>query len=84
MLKKQFLLILFFVFVFMIDSWAQCSMCRLAAETSFASGSEIGKGLNNGILYIMIIPYILFAILALILFSKPIRSKVLKYLPLKR
>jgi uncharacterized membrane protein len=39
---------------------AQCAMCRASVE---ASGDEklsnLGKGLNKGILYLMVIPYLL-------------------------
>ena len=35
-------------------------MCKAVAENSAEAGS-IGKGLNNGIVYIMAIPYILLA-----------------------
>jgi hypothetical protein len=39
---------------------AQCAMCRASVESS---GDEklanLGKGLNKGILYLMVIPYLL-------------------------
>lgn len=53
---------------------AQCSMCRFMAESSYANGSDIGKGLNNGILYIMFIPYILLLSVGYLLFKN--REKV--------
>ncbi len=49
---------------------AQCSMCRLMAESSYQSGSEIGRGLNGGIMYIMGIPYVLLLVGGFILFKK--------------
>lgn len=49
---------------------AQCSMCRLMAESSYQSGSEIGRGLNGGIMYIMGIPYVLLLVGGFILFRK--------------
>ena len=45
-------------------------MCRFAAESSYASGSDIGKGLNNGIVYMMGIPYILLIGVGVLLFKK--------------
>ncbi len=49
---------------------AQCSMCKLMAENSYQSGSEIGRGLNGGIMYIMGIPYILLLVGGVVLFKK--------------
>jgi hypothetical protein len=49
---------------------AQCSMCKLMAENSYQSGSEIGRGLNGGIMYIMGIPYILLLLGGVVLFRK--------------
>lgn len=53
-----------------MDVQAQCSMCRLMAESSYAGGSDIGKGLNDGITYIMGIPYLLLLIGGYVLFKK--------------
>tara|TARA_B110000977_G_scaffold186355_1_gene252191 strand:+ start:1335 stop:1577 length:243 start_codon:yes stop_codon:yes gene_type:complete len=39
-----------------------CSMCKAVAETSVAGGNSQGAGLNAGILYIMVFPYILIAV----------------------
>lgn len=38
---------------------AQCSMCRAVAESSQSGGSSIADGLNTGILYLMMFPYLL-------------------------
>ncbi len=38
---------------------AQCAMCKAVAESSQQGGSSIAVGLNNGILYLMIFPYLL-------------------------
>ena len=40
-------------------SHAQCAMCRATVESSTKSPKGQGKGLNNGILYLMVIPYIM-------------------------
>ena len=53
-----------------LDVSAQCSMCRLMAESSYQGGSDIGKGLNDGIAYIMGIPYVLLLIGGYVLFKK--------------
>ena len=53
---------------------AQCAMCRATVENNLSSGdSSIGAGLNAGILYLMMMPYILIAIVAYFWYK---RSKV--------
>ncbi len=41
------------------DLWAQCPMCKMAAESNLREGGTAGKGLNAGILFILSLPYIL-------------------------
>lgn len=55
---------------FPLEGIAQCSMCRLMAESSYASGSDIGRGINGGIMYIMGIPYVLLLVGAVVVFRK--------------
>jgi len=38
---------------------AQCPMCRMAAESNLENGGTMGKGLNKGILYMFVMPYLL-------------------------
>lgn len=42
---------------------AQCPMCRMTAESNLANGGQEGEGLNNGILYMLITPYILIGLI---------------------
>ncbi len=51
--------ILFFVFtlLFFLDTNAQCAMCRAVLESE--QGQTTAKGINNGIVYLMAIPYVL-------------------------
>ncbi len=42
---------------------AQCAMCRATVENNVSAGeSSIGAGLNAGILYLMVIPYLALAV----------------------
>lgn len=43
-------------------AFAQCAMCRMNAENASNNDSGVGRGLNNGILYLMGIPYLLLTI----------------------
>lgn len=38
---------------------AQCAMCKGAAETNLKQGGGDPQGLNNGILYMLMLPYLL-------------------------
>ena len=46
------------------DLLAQCPMCRATAETNLANGGTEGQGLNNGILYMLGMPYVLIGVIA--------------------
>ena len=57
MKNKIFLLTALFLF-YNLDLFSQCAMCKAVVESNLETGSQIGKGLNNGILYLMAVPYI--------------------------
>lgn len=38
---------------------AQCPMCKMSAETNLKNGGKAGRGLNDGILYLFSMPYLL-------------------------
>jgi hypothetical protein len=48
------------------DLSAQCPMCRMSAESNLENGGTEGRGLNNGILYMLSLPYLLVATLGYI------------------
>lgn len=45
-------------------AYGQCAMCRATVESNVVTAKGAGKGLNNGILYLMSIPYIIFSVIA--------------------
>lgn len=49
---------------FNIEAIAQCPMCKLSAESNLRDGGSAGKGLNNGILYMFAMPYLIVGSLA--------------------
>lgn len=52
--------VLFLAFVLLsFDLSAQCAMCKGAAETNLKQGGGDPQGLNNGILYMLSMPYLL-------------------------
>ncbi|MGB1112050.1 MAG: hypothetical protein ACPG3S_03035 [Schleiferiaceae bacterium] len=54
-MKRVALALFFFGLPFI--GMAQCSMCKAVAES--ADGGGFGAGLNYGILYLMIFPYLI-------------------------
>ena len=61
---------LFFCFVLISQNAnAQCAMCKAVVEANLESGGRIGAGLNDGILYLMAMPYISMIVVGLIWYN---------------
>jgi hypothetical protein len=59
-MRKIIIIFLFFIFVVSNDSSAQCAMCKSVAESNMKTAeNKVGRSLNNGILYLLAIPYII-------------------------
>tara|TARA_R110000772_G_scaffold165317_1_gene276625 strand:- start:696 stop:926 length:231 start_codon:yes stop_codon:yes gene_type:complete len=56
-MKIKFLFIFIVLFLFSYSGEAQCAMCRAVIESE--ESGEMAKGINNGIVYLMVFPYIL-------------------------
>ena len=61
---KKLFLILVLLLLFVVDSNAQCAMCKSVVESNLENGDTIGSGLNDGILYLMAMPYISLGLIA--------------------
>ena len=67
MLKSKVFYLIIFFSVMMFDlSFSQCSMCRAVLESE--AGQKTAEGVNDGIVYLMAIPYILVGGLAIIIY----------------
>ncbi len=67
--RKYLILVLLVVLAVMFvsqDLAAQCPMCKIAAQSNLENGGSAGKGLNKGILYILLAPYILVTTLGIL------------------
>jgi len=53
------LLFLLFTCFFLLDAKAQCAMCRASLQND--ANQTTAEGINNGIVYLMAIPYVLVA-----------------------
>lgn len=60
---------------------AQCAMCSLNAENSVANGSTQGKGLNDGILFLLAIPYLIAVGIGILWYKKYRKSNSKKISP---
>ncbi len=56
MFKKNLIFLFFLLFAQIIS--AQCAMCRAVVEQG---GEEMAEGINSGIIYLMIFPYLIVA-----------------------
>ncbi|MBW8242114.1 hypothetical protein K1F50_04835 [Muricauda oceani] len=56
-MKTRFLIILFIMFIIPTMSEAQCAMCRAVVESE--SDGKTAEAINNGIVYLMAVPYVL-------------------------
>jgi hypothetical protein len=59
--------------LYQLSASAQCAMCKATAESATDNVSKgIGEGLNSGIVYLMVIPYLLLGTVAIVFFRKKI------------
>ncbi len=64
--SKISLIVLLMLLAIVVDTYAQCPMCRMSAESNLANGGSEAKGLNTGILYMLSMPYLLVATMGVI------------------
>lgn len=56
-MKLKYIIIVLLIFLTVLPAEAQCAMCRAVLESE--EGGQAAKGINNGIVYLMIFPYAL-------------------------
>ena len=59
--------------IFTLPSQAQCAMCRAALESE--DGGNKAEAVNDGIVYLMVIPYVLVGILGVVLYRMYTKKK---------
>ena len=72
--KKSIILVLCMLVLAGVNSWAQCAMCKAAVENNIGEGSAgLSSGLNMGILFLFVTPYLLVTLVGLLWYwkSKP-------------
>lgn len=58
-MRFKVFILLILLLVVALPAEAQCAMCRAVLESE--EGGQAAKGINNGIVYLMIFPYLLIA-----------------------
>ena len=66
--KRTLLILLILILSIPFDADAQCAMCRAVLESE--SSGKAAEGINNGIVYLMAVPYILVAGLFYFIYRK--------------
>lgn len=80
---KKIFLTLSFISLSALSSFAQCAMCRATVENNLSNGDiGIGAGLNFGILYLLVVPYLAIATIGLLWYRKS-RQNATKYEQIK-
>lgn len=77
-MKKAFVLLFVFALGMLTQAsvYAQCAMCRASVENNVSNGdTSIGAGLNNGILYLFIMPYLMALVIGFFWYRSAKRKK---------
>jgi len=60
--KHYFILFILLILVLLPNiTEAQCAMCKASVESSQGQKNSVAGGINQGILYLMAVPYVLLA-----------------------
>lgn len=67
------------IIISLSQSWAQCAMCRVTVENNVSAGdTSVASGLNLGILYLFVMPYLLFTIIAILWYRRSKKTQMQK------
>lgn len=55
--------------------YSQCAMCKATIETDLTSGGTAGKGINEGIIYLMAFPYLLIGVVGYFVYKHYKKNK---------
>jgi hypothetical protein len=75
-MKLKTLLVLVFFFLLAINASAQCAMCRAVLESEETQSAA--RGVNNGIKYLMVIPYLIIGTLGYVIYRSRKRDQIAK------
>ena len=72
----RFFTIILFLFS-TIEAIGQCAMCKAVVEANLEAGGTKGAGLNDGILFLMSMPYLAFFLFCLLFYFQNKKQKAL-------
>tara|TARA_B110000211_G_C13913172_1_gene479294 strand:+ start:65 stop:286 length:222 start_codon:yes stop_codon:yes gene_type:complete len=73
MLNKTIIFFLILIVLMVKTSYAQCAMCKAVVESGDLSMAE---GVNNGITYLMVFPYLLIGVLFYTIYRYKKQAKI--------
>ena len=68
MMKRIYLMVVFLTLQLNV-ALGQCAMCKAVAESNMNGGDSMASGLNNGIVFLMFIPYLLIGTVAYLIYK---------------
>ena len=74
-MKNKIYLSFLLLIIFRTKLNAQCAMCKAAVEANLKEGGNAGAGLNEGILYLMAMPYVAIILFGLFYFLQKRNQK---------
>lgn len=69
-LSKVFFGVVVISVLFISNVQAQCAMCSLTAQAATENGNTQGFGLNDGILFLLFMPYLAVIVIGIIWYKK--------------
>ena len=73
-MKKTYLILILVLFFSALPAQAQCAMCRAVLESEESGAAA--KGINNGIVYLMIFPYLLIGGIGFVIYKMRQKAKL--------
>jgi hypothetical protein len=78
-MKRSFFYTIFIIALVLFlqsDTFAQgCVQCRMGPSSNLEGGGNVARGINSGILYLMLIPYLLIMSIVGYVFRKQLGEK---------
>ena len=75
MISFKIIVLIIFLVLIKASAFAQCAMCKAVVESNAQSGDSIVEGVNNAILYLMGIPYLLIAVVGIMWHKKFLKNE---------
>ena len=75
-MRSKIVFSFFFLVAFTTKLNAQCAMCKAAVEANLKEGGSAGSGLNEGILYLMAMPYIAMLIFGIVYYLQKRKKQI--------